>query len=249
MDQEDTHLPLWGHINELRTTLLYTALAIATSTIFCFFNSDRILTLLQYPLQGVVGPSAKSLVLLSPLEGILIAFKISFWAGLVASSPIWLFITAKFIFPGLKDKERRLALYFAVLSIGFAATGILFSFYVTLPLATEYLFSFNQQFGLNLWSLENYLNYTLFLMLGNALAFELGAIGIFAVKLQYISLEMLVSKRRHAVVCAVILGALLTPPDVLTQSLLAIPLVLLYEGMILYARSLKVLRLWGADVD
>lgn len=235
MDQDDTYLSLWEHIGALRTTLLRVLGIIAIAFFLCFLNYESILSALQSPLQS----NTPQLVLLSPLEGILMAFKVSFWIALVITSPIWLFVILQFVLPGLKKREKNIAISFAIATIAFATTGLIFAFYITIPLANEYLLSFNQNIGLNLWSLEHYLNYTLFLLIANAFAFELGAIGIFGVKLRYISLEMLVSKRRHAIVGAFVLGALLTPPDVLTQLLLAFPLIALYEGLILYARVIK----------
>lgn len=178
----------------------------------------------------------KKLVVLGPLEGILIAFKVSFWVGLAVSSPLWLYFIIQFIMPGLNAHEKSFASSFILLSLIFITAGCFFAFFITIPLANEYLLTFNQHIGNNLWSLENYLNYSLFLMLANAFAFELATIGIFAVKLGYISLEMLINRRRHAILGAFILGALMTPPDVLTQFMLAIPLIALYEGIILYAR-------------
>ena len=84
--------------------------------------------------------------------------------------------------------------------------------------------------------LTHYLDYTIFLLLANGLAFELCVLGLFAVHLGLVTAEGLLAKRRVAIVGAFILGALLTPPDVLTQIMLAIPLIVLYEGIILYAR-------------
>jgi sec-independent protein translocase protein TatC len=110
------------------------------------------------------------------------------------------------------------------------------AFYVTIPLANDYLLSFNQGIGTNWWSLAHYLNYTLFLMLANAAACELFVAGVFIVHLRLVTAEWLANHRRIIVVSAFILGAILTPPDVLTQCLLAGLLIFLYELLILYAR-------------
>lgn len=188
---------------------------------------------LTYSKSLAVGPQ---LVLLGPLEGMLMALKTSFWVGTVGTSPLWLLFLMQFIMPGLRIREKRLAWSFLVTSIVLVSIGCLFAFYITIPIANQYLLTFNQSIGVNLWSLEHYLDYTLFLLLANGIAFELAAIGIFAVRLGFVSAETLVAYRRHAIVSAFILGALLTPPDVLTQLLLAFPLIGLYESLILYAR-------------
>lgn len=234
MDEEEAHEPIWHHIADLRKTVLRILGIIAVAFIACFAYYDSVLSFLQSPLQNNT-----ILVLLGPLEGMLAAIKVSFWIATVGTSPAWLLVLLQFIFPGLKSKEKRMAIAFVLTSIVFVSLGLLFAFYITIPLANQYLLAFNETIGQNLWSLERYLDYTVFLLLANGFAFQLGALGVFAVRLGYLSAEMLISKRRHAIVAAFVLAALLTPPDVLTQLLLAIPLMGLYEGLILYARMLK----------
>lgn len=180
--------------------------------------------------------NATQLVLLGPLEGMLIALKTSLWVGVVATSPFWLFVLLQFITPALYIHEKRLIVPFLFISLVFMTLGGLFAFHITIPIANEYLSSFNQAIGMNLWSLEHYFDYTFFLLFANSLAFEFCVIGIFAVHLGVITTEMLSSHRRLAIVLAFVIGALLTPPDIFTQFMLAIPLIILYETVILYAR-------------
>lgn len=180
-----------------------------------------------------------ALVLLGPLEGMLTALKTSFWLGGVLTSPLWLLVCMQFIAPALRASEKRLILPFLITSLAFILLGCAFAFMLTIPLANTYLIAFNQEIGTNLWSLTHYLDYTVFLLLANGLSFELCAVGLFAVQLGLITAESLIAKRRIAIVCAFVLGALLTPPDILTQVMLAIPLMLLYEAVILYARLVQ----------
>jgi sec-independent protein translocase protein TatC len=177
-----------------------------------------------------------ALLLLGPLEGMAAVLKISGYGGIILSSPVWLFFLARFLLPGLKKREKGLVRPFMVLSFSFIALGILFAFFVTAPLANAALLSWNHSLGTNAWTLHHYLDFTLFLLLANGIAFQLFVVGIFAVKLKIVSAKTLAAKRRHAIVAACVLGALLTPPDVLSQLLLAVPLAGLYELLILYAR-------------
>ena len=179
-----------------------------------------------------------SLVLLGPLEGLCVALKLSFFMGLLLSSPFWGWVIIRFISPGLQKKENHLMKSFFILSLIFILTGCSFAFFVTIPVANTYLLAFNEGLGTNLWSLERYLDYSLFLIFANGVAFELGAIGIFFVQLRIVSAETLKVNRRYAIVAAFIIATLLTPPDVLTQLLLAIPLIIIYEGIIIYAQLL-----------
>lgn len=178
---------------------------------------------------------AQELILLSPLEGILFSLKSSFWTGIFISSPFWLYILSRFFLPGLKREEKNLIFPFIGVSLIFILIGCLFAYCITIPIANHYLINFNQTIGVNLWSLGNYLDYTLFLIMANGLAFELGVLGVFAVHLQMLNAEMLKKNRRIAIVGAFIVSAILTPPDILTLFLLAIPLIGLYEGIIVYA--------------
>lgn len=176
------------------------------------------------------------LVLLSPLEGMLISFKVSLWVGLLGTSPFWIFALLKFISPGLRKRERDLLYPFLGLSALFIGSGLLLAYFVTIPLANQYLQAFNIEVGTNLWSLSSYINFSLFLLFANALALEMGLILFFLVHCGAFSADWMSRQRRYMIVLAFILGAILTPPDVLTQFLLAIPLIALYELAIVYAR-------------
>lgn len=175
------------------------------------------------------------LILLGPLEGLLIAFKISFWIGLVATSPLWLLCAIRFVMPALYAREVHLVGIFCLLSALFMSAGVFFGWFFSIPLANQYLLNFNETIGTNLWTLSSYLDYTIMMLLCSALAFELGLGLLFLVHTRILSKENMVQKRRHAFLGAFILGALLTPPDILTQVMMALPLIGLYEIAILYA--------------
>lgn len=295
MDENEGFATFWGHLEELRRTLLHVFLIIISAAAICFLNHEPLLAILTKPFSAATSLNneehltyfrihnpesvikkidlpkehlvsknlsenihfeegiysilpggslvyAKTkpleLILLSPLEGILFSLKTGFWTGLFISSPLWLYVLSRFFLPALKTREKHLILPFIATSLIFVLTGCLFAYFITIPIANQYLISFNQNIGTNMWSLGNYLDYTLFLLMANGIAFELSVIGIFAVHLQILSAERLIRNRRLAIVGAFILAALLTPPDILTQFLLAIPLIVLYEALIIYARCL-----------
>lgn len=189
----------------------------------------------------IVSPGNK-LVILGPLDGFMAGLKTSFWVGLVGTSPIWLFFILQFLIPALQPNERRLLVPFLILSCLFLIFGLLFAFFITLPAANSYLQTFNQGIGINLWSIESYMSYTVTLLLANAFAFEMFVVLLCLVHFGILNAKGMISKRRHMIVAAFIIGALLTPPDVLTQLLLAFPLIGLYELAILYARFLEKKR-------
>lgn len=183
----------------------------------------------EYPI------SDTKLAIFSPLEGMMMVFKLSFWVGLTLSSPLWFYTIFSFIAPALTANTCQLVAPFIALSLVFMLAGFLFAYNLTIPLANQYLSLFNQDIGLNLWSLSNYMDYTITLLLGNGIAFEGLVVGLFLVHYRKLSTEQLLAFRRYFIVFAFIIGAILTPPDILTQLMLAIPLIIFYEIIILYA--------------
>lgn len=184
-------------------------------------------------------PADQKLLILSPIEGLLLTLKISFWLGLALTAPLWGWIIFQFILPGLHVHEKRIVIPFLAFSCFGIALGLTLAYTVTIPLANEYLQSFNSSLGQNAWSLSHYVDYTLLIYFGHVIAFEICILLLLLVHFQLISHEWLTSKRRYMIVAAFILAALLTPPDVLTQFALAIPLVGFYEMSIFYARWRK----------
>ncbi|EFB42016.1 MULTISPECIES: twin-arginine translocase subunit TatC [Parachlamydia] len=184
--------------------------------------------------------NGSKLILTSPLEGISTVVKLSFWFGLAGSSPLWIWSILRFISPALSINKQRLLLKAFFLTIALFGLGVYVAYRLTIPLANAYFMHFNRELGINLWSLSSYLEYTIILMLGNGLAFEGGAILLLLVQGGVISQNTMRKYRRHAIVGIFLLSAILTPPDVLSQILLAVPLICFYELAILYANWLDL---------
>lgn len=180
--------------------------------------------------------STKPLAVFSPAEGLMTVLKVSFWVAMVGTSPIWLFWIYLFITPALHRSEKKLFIPFALLSIALSTLGIFFAYSITIPLANNYLNNFNGEIGNNMWGLAHYLNYTTILLLSNALAFETAVVILFLVHFGWITDKGMRKHRAPVYIGIFIMSALLTPPDVLTQVMLALPLIGFYELGILYAR-------------
>lgn len=240
---------IWDHVEELRQTLIHVALIVLAGCILCFALYDHVLALLTLPLAGV--EAAHYLLILGPIEGFQTVLRTCFWCGLTITSPIWIFTLLRFVHPGLRESERRLISPFLATSGLFISIGLLFAYFVTIPFANHYLYAFNNTIGQNLWTLQNYLDYTVLLLLANALAFEIAVAMLFLAHSGWLSAPWLREKRRLMILLIFILSAILTPPDVLTQLLLAFPLMALYELLIVYAdwRGRARRRLPGHDID
>lgn len=189
------------------------------------------------------------LLIMGPIEGLVLVFKVCFWLSLALTSPFWGWTWLQFILPGLRAQEQAILFPFLFCSIGCLGGGVAFAYYVTLPLANQYLTVFNQTIGQNAWTLTYYVDYVLLLCLGHAIAAELGLLLLILVHFRVLSPTWLIQKRRYMIVLAFILGALLTPPDVLTQLMLAVPLVGLYEIAIWYAKWRHRQGLFNAHVN
>lgn len=243
---------LGDHLEDLRWTLIKSLIAVCLAFLLCFFLHKPLLHLMEIPFEAArplekfkiieqtateitierIGPS---LMILGPLEGISIALKVSLWGGLALAAPFWGFFIMQFALPGMHSHERNMIIPFALLSLLAMGLGAFFGYAIVLPLSNAFLMQFNQPLGINFWSLEQALDYTLVLVLAHAIAFELIAILFLMTHYGWISGEQLRTKRKAAIILSLIIGAVLTPPDVLTQILLAAPLITCYEFAIVYA--------------
>jgi sec-independent protein translocase protein TatC len=213
----------------------------ATDVIFLSPNAEKIdpITFRLPPGAFVTiekGLPSQTLAIFKPAEGLSLCLKLCFWVGLIGTLPFWINPILSFIRPGLYRHEQKLLIPFMGASLLAVASGICFAYFLTIPIANTYLFSFNASLGQNLWGLAEYVNYSLSLFFAHALAFEAAVVLIFLVHLGFLRHEHLVGKQRHAIVAAFILGALLTPPDIPSQVMVAVPLIGLYQLIILYAK-------------
>ncbi|KAF3362556.1 Sec-independent protein translocase protein TatC [Chlamydiales bacterium STE3] len=177
-----------------------------------------------------------TLFLLSPTEGFTTILKLSFWMGALCTVPFWIYLILKFIEPGLIAQEKAQLVPTAFLSLALALLGLAIAYCVTLPLSNHYLFSFNQGIGENHWGLSYYIDYVLTFLFGHGVAFASASLLFLAVYYQWISAARLAAHRRHVIIAILVLSALLTPPDVLSQIMLALPLMLVFEIVLLYAK-------------
>jgi len=231
---EKVEATFWDHLYDFRKTLLYCLGIIFASALLCLALHRPLLAILV-----VKQLDSQPIVLFGPTSGVLLVCKLAFWCGFAFSSPIWLFLLLRFAVPALKKRERRVLVPFFFSSLLFFSLGALFAHRLTIPLANRFLYSFNTRIAENIWDLVTYLDYTFVLLFAHGVAFEGFIVLFFAIHLGLIGKEQLRSARRTAVVGIFIVAALFTPPDVLTQAMLAVPMVLLYECSIVYAALIE----------
>jgi sec-independent protein translocase protein TatC len=176
------------------------------------------------------------LVFIAPTEAFFVNLKVAFYAGLFLSVPLLLFQVWKFVAPGLYERERRYSFPFLIVSTALFLLGGVFAYVVILPVALHFLIAQ----GGELWkpniTLSNYLAFCMRLILAAGLIFEFPVLMYFLAKVGVVTPEFLIKNRKYAVLVAFILSAILTPPDVFSQVLLAVPLFLLFEVSIFIAK-------------
>jgi sec-independent protein translocase protein TatC len=156
--------------------------------------------------------------------------KVAFFAALIITSPFILYQIWKFIAPGLLPKEKKYVVPFVLSSSFLFISGVLFGYFIALPPAFEFFVSFNNKYLQAMLSFKDYLSLFVTFLLGFGVSFELPIFMFFLAKLGIVNAKMLSKQRRYAILVIFVVAAILTPsPDALSQILMAIPLMFLYE--------------------
>jgi sec-independent protein translocase protein TatC len=165
-----------------------------------------------------------------------VALKVSFFAGLLGALPFILYQLWMFVAPGLYDNEKKMVYPFVFGASFMFATGVLFAYYVVTPFGFQFLITFGSFLYTPLINIEDYVGFFTKIMMGFGLAFQLPVIAYFLAVLGMVTDKTMKDFFKYAVIIIFALAALLTPPDVLTQLLMAIPLILLYGLSILIVK-------------
>ncbi len=171
------------------------------------------------------------LINLSPAGGFFVAFQVAMYGGLVVASPFVFYFIAQFVFPALRMREKKYVYGGLAFGGGLFAVGVCFCYFILMPvaLAASQLYSQWLGFAAFQWRAEDYISFVCKFMLGMGLGFELPVVILTLVKLGILNYRILSKGRRYMIVINLVLGALLTTPEVMTQILMAFPLQLLYE--------------------
>ena len=172
-----------------------------------------------------------SLIILSPAGGFFVAFQVALYAGILLASPFIFYFVAAFVFPALKMKERKYVYRGLGFGVGLFLTGVAFCYFALLPLALAASQRYSQWlgFGAFQWKADDYISFVCKFMLGMGLGFEMPVIILTLVKIGVLNYHILSKGRKYMIVINLVLGAVLTTPEVITQVIMALPLQLLYE--------------------
>lgn len=235
----DEEKPFLDHLEDLRKMIVRIAMTLLVSTLvtFCFY--DKLFEIIKHPLwaTGVIKTPEElkaMLQILTPQEGFLMVMNLSLIAAVILAFPLLLFFLLQFILPGLKPAEKK-ALFPAIgIGAGLFLLGASFAFYVVLPKALEFFYTFNESLGMsNGWRLDGYVKFATRFILLFGVAFELPVIVMVLVKLDFLNYKLMSTTRSYAIVAIAIFAAIVTPtPDPFTMLVLAGPLYVLYETCI-----------------
>jgi sec-independent protein translocase protein TatC len=237
----DTPMPLTAHLAELRSRLFAAVIAIALGFALCYTVKDSIIAALQSP-PVLIGERVKvPLQIIAPAEAFLTYLKVSFLAGVFLTLPFILYQLWKFVAPGLLEHEKKYTVPFIIGSTAlfYAGGGM---FYLILPLVINFLLSFASEDISAQLSVGYYVSFCLRLMIAFGVVFQLPMVVIFLTQLELLSSHILVKYFRYAVVLAFVVAAVLTPPDVVSQTFMALPMLLLYGVSILIAKRIEKRR-------
>lgn len=233
--REDEKLPFTVHLDELRTRLIRCAIAVFIGFVASYFFKEKIFKILSDPLIQVMG-EGDSLIFTGIAEAFFTYLKVSLLAGILFAAPVILFEFWMFVAPGLYRDEKKILFPIVIISSIFFMGGALFGYFIVFPFGFQFLLGFASENIRALPSMKEYLGFSAKLLLAFGLVFEMPIVITFLARLGLVTTDSLKKNRKYAVLVIFIVAAILTPPDVVTQTMMAIPLMVLYEISILGAR-------------
>jgi sec-independent protein translocase protein TatC len=233
----DPHLPLTAHLEELRRRLIISGVAWFVAFFGCYGFAERLFDFVAGPVRSAL-PEGSSLVFIHATEPFFTYLKISAFAAVLLALPVILWQGWRFVSPGLYAGEKRFAVPFVISGCICFGVGTYFGFVHVFPVIFTFLVTFGTGTGeINaMLSMGAYLSLCTRLLLAFGLVFEMPVVVFFLSRMGLVDAPWLAARRKYAIILAFVFGAVLTPPDLFSQTAIAIPFVLLYEVSIWVAR-------------
>jgi sec-independent protein translocase protein TatC len=242
-DIDDTKAPLLDHLIELRGRLLKCVYALFITGAICFYFSDKLFAFLVHPLKEAFGDGGGRLVYTKLYEAFFVQVKVAIFGAFCLSFPIIANQLWAFIAPGLYAKEKKALLPFLVMTPVLFLMGASLAYYVVMPTAFHFFLQFQGDSGgipvEALPSTDAYLTLVMQFILAFGISFLMPVLLMLLNRAGFVTRTQLIGLRRYMIVGAFVLAAVLTPPDVVSQLMLAIPLLLLYE--------ITIMAIWFTD--
>ncbi len=233
-------LTILGHLGELRQRLIKCLIALLITTVASFFLAPQIFGILILPIAPLLAGGEVSLIYIEMTEMIGTYMKVSLVSGIILAMPYLVYQFFMFVSPALSRKEKRYVYFILPWVTLMFAVGVAFGYFVLVPPATKFLVSFGSDIASPQIKIGNYISIVTRLLLYIGLIFEMPVITTFLAKLGIITPKWLSDKRKPAIIIAFVLAAIITPTfDPLNQSLVAVPLIILYELSIWLAKLVQ----------
>ena len=224
-------MTLVGHLGELRNRIIVAVLAIVVGTLIAYYFVDELM-------RFVTAPAGK-LYFMSPAEGFFAYLKLAVFGGVMLALPVILWQLWAFVAPALTQTETKWAIIMVPGSVVLFFTGLVFAYFVVWPAAVKFFLGFGSETLQPMLSLGQYLSFLISFILPFGLIFNLPLVLLILAKLGIISSAFLAKKRRIMILVAFIAGGIITPtPDIFSQTMMAIPIFVLYEASIWAVRLL-----------
>ena len=239
MNNKSPEMPFWDHLEELRWRLIKSIIAILIGAGFSYAYSDIIMYWLINPTESL--SIDLNLQVLKITSMFTVKLSVALFGGMILGLPVILYQFWRFISPAFEDKYGVAVIFTVLFSSAFFLLGMSFAYFVIIPFSLAFFTSLTAEtidVAYN-FTLEGYLMYILWLIFGCGLLFQLPVISIFFTKIGILTPAFLREYRKFAVVVFLILGAVLTPPDPVSQILIVVPLIILYEFSILICKLFK----------
>jgi len=235
MLNEDEKIPFTSHLDELRSRLIKCFIAVGVGFVISYGFKEILFKILVHPLVSVM-KTGDHLIFTGLPEAFFTYLKVALLSGIMISSPFVLYQFWMFVAPGLYRKERRMLAPIVILSSFFFIAGGLFGYFIVFPWGFKFFLGFATDTIRPLPSMKEYLSFSSKLLLAFGLVFELPMVLTFLARLGIVSVDFLKRNRKYAVLVFFAGAAILTPPDVVTQIMMAVPLMAMYELSIIGAR-------------
>ncbi|HWD36212.1 MAG TPA: twin-arginine translocase subunit TatC [Casimicrobiaceae bacterium] len=234
-DPAETQESFLSHLIELRTRLMRSIIAVVVVLVVLFPFAKDIYAVLAEPLLRVL-PQGATMIATDVTGTFLVPLKVTLMAAFLIALPYVLYQAWAFVAPGLYQHEKKLALPVLVSSVLFFAIGMCFAYFVVFPVAFGFFAGYTPAGVQMMTDIDKYLSFVLTMFIAFGITFETPVVVVVLVRMRVVTVEKLRSFRPYVIVGAFVVGAIFTPPDVISQSLLAVPLWLLYELGLVLAR-------------
>ncbi len=233
--QPDEKQPFVSHLQELRQRIMICLVTVGIAFLITYYFREGVNIFLLLPFKRVM-PAGSSFIFTGVTEAFITYFKIWIITAATISSPVIIYQVWMFISPGLYEKEKKYVYPLILWGTLFFAGGVAFCYYVVMPNLYGFFVGFGSDMIIPMPDLKEYVSLTLKLLVVFGFIFELPLVAYFLAKAGIVNHRFLAKKRRYAILAAFIVSAVITPPDVISQILLALPLWGLYELSIIIAR-------------